>query len=271
MREISLEELKQFSETFSALGIEHIRITGGEPLLRDDLPQMVELLSRSFQLSITTNGSFLKDLAKIFSRFNVRSINLSLHSLDEEKFHRMTRGNLSEVLVGLDAALKEKLCVKLNCVVNRYNVEEIPTLVRFASKLKIPIRFIELMPIGQDNESAPLNEIMEHLKVFDLKPINVKLGFGPANYYVTNDGNYVGIIAALSKNFCDSCNKIRVSSEGKLYPCLGSNFCVDLRELLRAVSKEEVLKVLRAVIENKPLRHSMNERLVQNSMKELGG
>lgn len=269
--ELNLDELRYFSEIFLALGIEHVRITGGEPLLRRDLPQILELFSKNFQISITTNGSLLKDLARTLSEFNVRSINLSLHSLDEERFYRMTRGNLSEVLDGLDAALKEKLNIKLNCVVSRYNVEEIPTLVRFAGELKVPIRFIELMPIGQNNESVPLSQIMDHLKIFDLKPVNIKLGFGPASYYVTKDGNYVGIIAALSKNFCGSCNKIRVSSEGKLYTCLGSSFFVDLRELLRVDSKEETLKFLRAVIESKPFKHNMERELVQNSMKELGG
>lgn len=270
-RELTLDELRRFSEIFSALGIEHVRITGGEPLLREDLPKILELFSKKFQISITTNGSLLRDLAKTLSEFNVRSINLSLHSLDEERFYRMTGGNLNDVLDGLDAALREKLYVKLNCVVSRYNAEEIPTLVRFAGELKVPIRFIELMPIGQDNESVPLKEIVEHLKIFDLKPVNVKLGFGPASYYITKDGNYVGIIAALSKNFCNSCNKVRVSSEGKLYPCLGSSFCVDLRELSRSNSGEKISEVLRTVIESKPFRHNMEEKPVQNSMKELGG
>lgn len=269
--ELTLDELRYFSEIFSALGIEHVRITGGEPLLRRDLPQILEMFSKNFQLSVTTNGSLLKDLARTLSKFNVRSINLSLHSLDEEKFYRMTCGNLSEVLEGLNAALKEKLNVKLNCVVNQHNVGEIPDLVRFATELKVPIRFIELMPIGQNNESVPLSQIMDHLKIFDLKPVNIKLGFGPANYYITKDGNYVGIIAALSKNFCQFCNKVRVSGEGKLYPCLGSSFCADLRELLRTGSKEEVLRVLRTIIESKPFKHNMERELVQNSMKELGG
>lgn len=272
IHELTLNELKSFSELFSLLGIEHVRITGGEPLIRQDLPQILELFSKNFHISITTNGSRLKEFVKILSKFHVRNINLSLHSLDEEIFYKITKAKLSDVLDGLKAALKEKLNIKLNCVVNRYNVEEIPNLVRFASKLKIPIRFIELMPIGQNNESVPLSEIMKCLESFELKPVNVKLGFGPASYYVTKNGNYVGIIAALSKNFCSSCNKIRVSSEGKLYPCLGSSFCIDLRELLnRTGSKEELLMILRSIVESKPLRHNMNESFVQSNMRELGG
>lgn len=268
---LTLDELRTFSGIFSELGIRSVRLTGGEPLLRADLPQIVEMLSKRFSIFITTNGSRLKDYAKLFKKYGVQSINLSLHSLDEETFYRITKASLSHVLEGLNSALKEKLNVKLNCVVSEHNVDEIPELVRFATKLKLPIRFIELMPIGKDNRAVPLKEIFERLQVFDLRPIDVKLGFGPASYYVTKDGNYVGIIAALSKNFCETCNKVRLSSDGKLYPCLGSSFYIDLRQILMQGSREKLIEAVKTAIESKPLKHAMNEKLVLNSMRQLGG
>jgi len=271
VHEITLQELQILSELFSRLGIEHVRLTGGEPTLREDLPEIVELLSRRFRVLITTNGSRLKDLAKLFKKFDVRAINLSFHSLREEIFYKITHSNLKDVLDGLKSALKEGLNVKLNCVVSEYNVDEIAELVRFAGELKVPIRFIELMPVGKNNKAVVLNEILDRLKDFDLKPVDTKLGFGPASYYVTKDGNYVGIIAALSKNFCDSCNKMRLSSDAKLYPCLGSSFYVDLREILNRGSSEELLKIMRYAVETKPLKHRMNETFVPNNMRELGG
>ncbi|WP_041075772.1 GTP 3',8-cyclase MoaA [Thermotoga caldifontis] len=268
---LTLDELRTFSEIFSELGIRNVRLTGGEPLLRADLPQIVEMLSKRFNIFITTNGSRLKDYAKLFKMHGVQSINLSLHSLDEETFYRITKASLSHVLEGLNSALKEKLNVKLNCVVSEHNVDEIPELVRFATKLRLPIRFIELMPIGKDNRAVPLKEIFERLQIFDLRPIDVRLGFGPASYYVTKDGNYVGIIAALSKNFCETCNKIRLSSDGKLYPCLGSSFHIDLRRILMEGSKEKLVEAVKVGIERKPLKHVMNEGMVLNAMRQLGG
>ncbi|MGE0033559.1 MAG: radical SAM protein, partial [Pseudothermotoga sp.] len=184
VRELTLDEIRILSEFFSQLKIQHVRLTGGEPTLREDLGQIIELLSRHFHILVTTNGSRLKDLARLFSKYDVR-VNLSLHSLDEETFYRITRAELKDVLDGLKAALNEGLNVKLNCVVSEYNVDEIAELVRFASKLRTPIRFIELMPVGQNNKAVPLNEIFDRLKDFDLKPVDAKLGFGPASYYVT--------------------------------------------------------------------------------------
>lgn len=267
---ITLQELRILSELFSHLGIEYVRLTGGEPTLREDLPEIIELFSKRFRVLITTNGSRLKDFAKLFKRYNVH-VNLSLHSLNDETFHKITQAKLKDVLDGLKNAVKESLNVKLNCVVSEYNVDEIPELVRFAGELKVPIRFIELMPVGKNNKAVPFKEISDRLKDFDLKPVDVKLGFGPASYYVTRDGNYVGIIAALSKNFCDSCNKIRLSSDAKLYPCLGSSFYVDLREILNRGSSEELLNIMKYTIETKPLKHGMNETFVPNNMRELGG
>lgn len=269
VHEITLQELRILSELFSQLGIEYVRLTGGEPTLREDLPEIIELFSKRFRVLITTNGSRLKDFVKLFKRYNVH-VNLSLHSLNDETFHKITQAKLKDVLDGLKNAMKEGLNVKLNCVVSEYNVDEIPELVRFAGELKVPIRFIELMPVGKNNKAVPFKEILDRLKDFDLKPVDVKLGFGPASYYVTKDGNYVGIIAALSKNFCDSCNKIRLSSDAKLYPCLGSNFHIDLRAIMNR-SSEEILKVMKQTIETKPLKHRMDETPVSNNMRELGG
>uniref|UniRef100_A0A832IBB8 GTP 3',8-cyclase n=1 Tax=Pseudothermotoga hypogea TaxID=57487 RepID=A0A832IBB8_9THEM len=269
VHEITLQELRILSELFSHLGIEYVRLTGGEPTLREDLPEIIELLSKRFRVLITTNGSRLKDFAKLFKRYNVH-VNFSLHSLNDETFHKITQAKLKDVLDGLKNAVKEGLNVKLNCVVSEYNVDEIPELVRFAGELKVPIRFIELMPVGKNNKAVPFKEILDRLKDFDLKPVDVKLGFGPASYYVTRDGNYVGIIAALSKNFCDSCNKIRLSSDAKLYPCLGSNSHIDLRAIMNR-SSEEILKVMKQTIETKPLKHRMDETPVSNNMRELGG
>lgn len=216
---LTIDEIGILAEIFSNLGIKQIRITGGEALLREDVVDVTKKLSKYFQLSLTTNGSKLKELAGPLRESGLLSVNVSLNSLNEDRFYEITRGSLKPVLEGIESAIDCKLFVKINTVVSQMNLDELGDLVDFSAKRGIPIRFIEMMPIGKANRGVVFEEeILKRLSAFELKPSNVKLGAGPGRYFVTKDGNYVGIISAMSRSFCTSCNKLRLSCGGKLYP-----------------------------------------------------
>ncbi len=270
---LSFEEIKLLAKVFFHLGINKVRITGGEPLLRSDIVGIVKVLSERFTVAMTTNGSLLSELAKDLKEAGLSSVNVSLHSLKTDTFRKITRGDLDRVLRGIDEGLNAGLSLKLNAVVCDENFGELPKLVLFASERRIPIRFIELMPVGRENKSSYFEkQILEKLSNFRLTPTDVKLGEGPARYFVTADGNYVGLISAMSKSFCESCNKIRMSCDGKLYPCLGSSLFFDLRQYLMDVSSiEKIQDVIFDALKTKPLSHTMKSKAVSNKMNQLGG
>lgn len=270
---LTIDEIGVLAGVFSNLGIKQIRITGGEPLLREDVIEITRRLSGHFQLSLTTNGSKLKELAKPLKEAGLLSVNVSLNSLSEDRFYEITRGSLRAVLEGIETAIECNLFVKINTVVSEKNLDELCDLVNFSAKRGIPIRFIEMMPIGKENRGAVFEgEILKRLSTFELKPTTVKLGAGPARYFVTKDGNYVGIISALSKSFCTSCNKLRLSCDGRLYPCLGSTYHVNLLKSLRSgASTEQVLNMIKTAVEKKPFAHHMKDTQVDNEMYKLGG
>ncbi|MFN4190036.1 MAG: GTP 3',8-cyclase MoaA [Pseudothermotoga sp.] len=273
-RLLTLDEIRTLAETFSHLGIEQVRITGGEPLLREDVVHITRELAQYFRVSMTTNGVRLKELAWPLKEAGLISVNVSLNSLNEDVFFTITKGNVKPVLAGIDFAIECGLFVKVNTVVSQMNLNELPELVDFASKRGIPIRFIEMMPIGRQNRGVIFeDQILEKLSDFDLRPVQVKLGQGPAKYFVTKYGNYVGIISAMSKSFCEDCNKLRLSCDGKLYPCLGSTHYVDLLKSLRSKDHrvEQLSELIKIAIYNKPLSHQMKGSAVDNAMNRLGG
>jgi cyclic pyranopterin phosphate synthase len=269
---LSLEELSQIAQAFVALGVAKIRLTGGEPLIRNNILSLVERLGQLEglrELALTTNGSQLQRLAGSLHQAGVNSLNISLDSLKPRKFRNLTRhGNLDQVISGIDAAIDAKFDkIRINAVILKgRNEDEVLDLVNFAQQRNISIAFIEEMPLGLIDEhdralsfcsSDDLRAIIE--KQFDLEPLGDPTGdAGPARYYSTGSGSpSIGFISPHSNNFCHLCNRVRVTAEGRLLLCLGNEHSVDLRAVLRAPNYTPTL--LRTAIVNaiaiKPERH----------------
>ena len=272
---LSLEDFKRLAHVFEQLGIEFVRITGGEPTVRQDIVQIVEVFSSFSSVSMTTNGCRLERIAQDLKNAGLSSVNISLDTLKDEQFYTITGSNkLKNVIRGIEKAIETNISVKLNSVVYKDNLEEVLDLALFAGRLGVPIRFIELMPVGSNNEQyfVQRKSIIEKLKPLKLKSTSVRLGNGPADYFITDSGNYIGLISAVSKNFCHLCNKIRLSCDGKLYPCLGHTKNVDLMIPLRSSSDDvELRKTIETAIFNKPAGHDMKHSIVQTSMRRIGG
>ena len=246
-RLLSLEEIAVIARAFTELGVGKIRITGGEPLIRRNIIKLfrdIGQLEGLNELVLTTNGSQLPKLAGELRDAGVKRINISLDSLDHDKFRRLTRvGELDKVLAGIDAALEtgfEK--IKINSVIlkNR-NDDEVTDLVSFASERGMDISFIEEMPLGEIGEHDRAeayyssDEIRSDLEQqYTLLPTTESTG-GPSRYYrIVETGTRVGFISPHSHNFCDSCNRVRLTCEGRLLLCLGQEHSVDLRQVIRA-------------------------------------
>lgn len=269
---LSLEEIARVAQAFVDLGVSKIRLTGGEPLVRRGVMELVQTLGQIPELGalvMTTNGSRLKEMAKQLKTAGVRRINISLDSLKPERFRELTRvGDLQVVISGIDAACQAGFeSVKLNAVVlqNR-NHDEVVDLVRFAIDRDIDISFIEEMPLGHVGDRArgeefyPSEAIRQDLStVFDIVPSTYVSG-GPARYWhVAGHSSRVGFISPHSHNFCGSCNRVRVTAEGRLLLCLGNEHSVDLRPVLRdSGSVDDVKQAIRDAISLKPERHHFN-------------
>ena len=253
---LSLDELARVAAAFVDLGAHKIRLTGGEPLLRPgalELIRQIAALPRLTELVLTTNGSQLERLASPLRKAGVRRINISLDSLQPERFRALTRtGDLAKVLRGIDNAIAAGFeRIKLNSVILKgRNHDEILDLARFAMAKGINLSFIEEMPFGTigDYDRAetfyPADRIREQLAAeFALVPTTESTG-GPARYYrIPGSETRVGFIAPRSHNFCSACNRVRVTADGRLLPCLGDSQSVDLRAVLRAYpSRTETLK-----------------------------
>lgn len=244
---LTLEELLRVGKSFVEMGVRKIRITGGEPLTRRGVMQLFESLGQLDgldDLTLTTNGTLLHRYAKTLQRAGVTRVNISLDSLQEARFRKITRiGDIRRTLTGIDAALEAGFQrVKINSVIlkNR-NHDEIPALVEFAEKRGMDISFIEEMPLGEtgDHDRAELyyssQQVLQDLQPhYDLIATTDTTG-GPARYYRINDSNTrVGFISPHSHNFCDHCNRVRLTAEGRLLLCLGQEHSMDLRRVVRA-------------------------------------
>lgn len=269
---LSLEELAQIGRAFAELGVSKIRITGGEPLIRQDVLALVTQLGQLpglRQLALTTNGSQLQRMAGSLREAGVTRVNISLDSLKPRRFRQLTRhGSLDQVIAGIDAAIAAGFeSVRLNAVIlNGRNDDEVLDLVDFARRRAIDIAFIEEMPLGQIVEhdrgislcsSAQLQRLIgEH---YQLTPLAEPAGNeGPARYYALGDSrSRVGFISPHSNNFCHLCNRVRVTAEGRLLLCLGNEHSIDLRALLRAphFSMDGLKRAIVAAIDSKPERH----------------
>lgn len=267
---LSLEELHRMALGFIARGISKIRLTGGEPLVRRDMIELVRALGRKLgdgleELTLTTNGTRLAEFADDIAAAGVRRINVSLDTLDREAFARLARrDSLPQVLEGLAAAREAGLKVKINTVALKdINEGEIPDLMRWAHGQGFDMTLIEVMPVGQVEADRfdhflPLTAVRERLeRAYTLTASDHRTG-GPARYVtVAETGGRLGFITPLTNNFCDGCNRIRVTATGQLYACLGGNERVDLRAALRSADPEaELDRALDTAMRIKPERHA---------------
>lgn len=270
---LSLEEIYILAKTFVELGVKKIRITGGEPLIRKgalELLQQIGELDGLQELVLTTNGSQLVTAASILKAANVKRLNISLDTLDALKFKELTRtGDLQNVLNGIQAAKKEGFeRIKLNAVIlkNR-NHHEVADLVQFAIDNEIDISFIEEMPLGiveKHNRAEAYyssDEIRADLeRRFTLEKSSDKTG-GPSDYFtIPNTKTRVGFISPHSHNFCNTCNRVRLTVEGRLLLCLGNEHSVDLKEILRSpdFNSDKLKQTIIDAMEIKPEKHEFN-------------
>jgi cyclic pyranopterin phosphate synthase len=267
---LTLEELDRLCSAFVSRGVRKLRITGGEPLVRRDIMKLFRSLSRHLvagsleELTLTTNGSQLARFASELADCGVKRVNVSIDTLDPDKFRTVTRwGELSKVLAGIDAAQDAGLAVKLNAVALKgVNDDEVESMIEWAHGRGMDLTFIEVMPLGDIEPSRfdqywPLSQLRARLMDrFTLEDIDYRTG-GPARYVrIRETGGRLGFITPLTHNFCESCNRVRVTCTGTLYMCLGQEDAADLRAPLRA-SKDDgpLLAAVEAAIARKPKGH----------------
>lgn len=282
---LSFEEIVNLVRAASELGISKVRFTGGEPLTRKDLPHLVEMIAEIEgidELSLTTNGSLLSGVADDLSQAGLDRVNISIDAMDPEVFAEITRGGeLSSVLAGIEAAKGAELDpVKLNTVIMKgVNESEIGPLMEFAAAEDLVLRFIELMPMGEASggaiEPMPLEEVKENIEMeWSLEEISGLRGNGPAEYYRAsreNTSGKIGFIFPLSRSFCDGCNRIRITSRGRVRPCLARDEEYDLN-INEDTTVDVITSRLRKIIENKPHGHQWErQESTAGEMSEIGG
>jgi GTP 3',8-cyclase len=267
---LTLEELDRLCTAFIHKGVKKLRLTGGEPLVRKNIMQLVRSLSRHLstgalsELTLTTNGSQLVKHAQELADYGVKRINVSLDTLDPAKFREITRwGDISKVMEGIDAAQAAGIKVKINAVaLKNFNDGEIPELMRWAHGRAMDLTLIETMPLGDISEDRtdqylPLSQVRAALaREFKLIDSPHRTG-GPARYVeVAETGGRLGFITPMTHNFCESCNRVRLTCTGTLYMCLGQEDAADLRAPLRASDGNELLsEAIDEAIGRKPKGH----------------
>jgi GTP 3',8-cyclase len=289
---LSLEELDRLCSAFIRKGVSKLRLTGGEPLVRRDVMKLFRSLGRHIQsgalseLTLTTNGSQLPRFAAELVDCGVKRINVSVDTLDGDKFRAITRwGDLNRVLAGIDAAQNAGLRIKINVVALRgINEHEIPELIRWAHGRGMDMTLIETMPMGdvdadRTEQYLPLSLVRATLgQHFTLDPTEERSG-GPARYVrVAETGGKLGFITPLSHNFCESCNRVRLTCTGTLYMCLGQDDAADLRAPLRASPDDALIDAaIEEAISRKPKGHDFiidrrhNRPAVARQMSLTGG
>lgn len=267
---LSLEELDRVASAFVGLGTRKLRLTGGEPLVRKGLMELIQNLGRHLksgaldELTLTTNGTRLAEFAGDLARAGIRRINVSLDTLDPDLFKRLTRGgDVAKVLAGIEAAQAAGLKVKINAVALAHdNAAELPELVRWAHGRGLALTLIETMPMGEveadrTDQYLSLAAVRRELESFwTLEDLPLSTG-GPARYVrVAETGGQLGFITPLSHNFCEACNRVRLTCTGVLHTCLGQEDATDLRAVLRAGGSDaDLVAAIRAGVEAKPKGH----------------
>ena len=294
---LRFEEIVEIVQEAVNLGITKVRVTGGEPLVREGIVDFIRQLRKINKLediSLTTNGFFLPEYAEKLKDAGLNRVNISLDSLQEEKYKKITRGgSLEKALKGIDSALKAGLLpIKINTVLIRgINDDEVEDFVRLTLERPLNIRFIELMPSGGElinvfkNKFISVQEIKEKLiKKYLLNPVKISTANGPAKYYQIKGGQgTIGFITALSQHFCKTCNRIRLTSEGKLRPCLFSNKEIDIKRAIRKLARDKnegflrkkiIRDKLKEAVKLKPEGHKLNIKNQENlsfHMSRIGG
>jgi len=269
---LTLDEIVRLIRIFSELGVDKIRLTGGEPLVRPDIVDMVSRIGALHgitDLSMSTNASQLARHAKGLKKAGIGRINVSLDTLRPDLFKQITQGDLGQVIEGLMAAKEVGLHpIKINMVVMKdRNLDEVGDMVDFCLQNRFTLRFIETMPVGASGAMARASYVsLEQVKKtleqrFEFEPAKMK-GAGPAKYLrVKGKRLKIGFITPMSQHFCESCNRVRLSSEGTLYLCLGQEDKLELRPLLRqGLTDDELKQALLEAIQRKPERHEFNTR-----------
>ncbi len=289
---LTLEELDRLGSAFVGLGTKKIRITGGEPLVRKNIMQLFRSLGRHLggggldELTVTTNGSQLSRFAEELVDTGVRRINVSLDTLDRDRFKAITRwGNYDKVMDGLAAAKKAGLSIKINAgAMKGVNEDEIDTMIQWCGDEGYDLTFIETMPLGdidgdRTDQYLPLSLVRGRLQqkwTLDESPYRTG---GPARYVTVREtGGRLGFITPMTHNFCESCNRVRLTCTGTLYMCLGQDDAADLREPLRASEGDELLiAAIHEAIGRKPKGHDFvidrrsNKPAVSRHMSVTGG
>lgn len=291
---LTLEEVHKAIECASQLGIKHVRFTGGEPTVRKGLLGLIERTAQTpgiESVALTTNAMLLPNMTADLKAAGLSRVNISLDTLDAEQYRFITRrGNLDDALKGVEAALSSGLSpVKLNTVVVRSLNQDLLSFVRLTVDAPLHVRFIEYMPIGSGEDCGgcgwglddvvPAKEIIETINMQaqsiglgSLQPTTATPdGWGPAQYYRLPDAQgTVGVISAISNHFCASCNRLRLTADGKIKPCLFSDTEYDIRSALRKGDKEEVLSVFKAALSHKPSGHEHRVG-TRRMMSQVGG
>lgn len=290
---LTLEELDRLCSAFIGLGVEKLRITGGEPLVRRGIMTFFNAMTRHLdsgalkELTLTTNGSQLAKYADDLYAAGVRRVNVSLDTLDDQKFADITRwGRLPQVIKGIDAAQKAGLRVKINAVALKgFNEDELFTLQSWCAERDMDLTFIEVMPMGDiGNEDRlgqywSLNDLRKQLgERFTLTDLAERSG-GPARYIrIEETGQKIGLITPMSHNFCETCNRVRITCTGEIYTCLGQEGHSDLRDPLRASNDDAVLEAaIHRAIGLKPKGHDFDysrqtvDGRVSRHMSHTGG
>ena len=265
------EEILRLVRVAAGLGFRKFRLTGGEPLVRADVPELVRGMAAIpgvEAIGLSTNGTRLASLARPLREAGVRSVNISLDALDPALYRRITGGDVMKVLAGIRAAVAAGFeRVKLNAVLLRgMNESELWPLILFAAEHSLPLRFIELMPLSRtdvltDANFLPVTEVMTQLRVREqlIPQPDHRLGHGPAKYYrLERTGALLGFIGAITnQHFCETCNRVRLTADGRIRPCLGNHGEVDLRTALRQhASEAQLAELLRQAIAQKPQEHA---------------
>jgi GTP 3',8-cyclase len=267
---LSLQELGRLAYAFIRRGVTKIRITGGEPLVRKDIMQLFAALAPQLcagalrELTLTTNGTRLARFADELAGYGVRRVNVSLDTLDSDRYRSLTRGgSLASVIEGINAARAAGIAVKINVVALRNSTEmEVDHLLRFAHDRDMALTFIETMPLGdvgvdRIDQYLPLNQLRKLIESrWTLSDLPFRTG-GPARYArVAETGGMIGFITPLTHNFCEDCNRVRVTASGILHTCLGQEDAVDLKAAMRRSHGDaELMRVVDQAIRDKPRGH----------------
>lgn len=275
------EEIVEIVKAGRELGINKVRLTGGEPLIRKGIVDLISDISKIEgidDLAITTNGYLLKELGKDLYNAGLKRINISIDSLREDRYRKITRGgDLNTVIEGIKLALGLGFDrIKLNTVlIGGFNDDEIPDFYDIAYRNDIHVRFIELMPIGLASKWSS-GHFLSNKIILDLYPQLVQISdneIGPSKIFSIPEGKgKIGLINPISEHFCNSCNRIRVTSRGKIKPCLHSDYEIDIKEEIN--NGKELINILKSSIVSKPYKHYMNDLNyvpIIREMYEIGG